>query len=213
MSSDVLIAFVLDQTGSMAPLVPATIEGFNNFLAEQSKTPGAVMTLTLFNSLRMDVRYVAVPLEDVPPLSSCGPNPYRVGGMTPLLDAVGTTVKGIEEWQRNHPDFAGRVLVTILTDGQENASHEWHIGHPPVDGDDRDLLGLIQWKQSEGWEFMFLGAGGSTWLEQTFGAVVGVDRILGYAHAPGAQGATLAAVSDAVTVTRSTGRAYKVPKS
>jgi hypothetical protein len=211
-SSDVLIAFVLDQTASMSPLVSSTIEGFNDFLAEQRKTPGATMTLTLFNSLRMDVRYVVVPLEKVPPLSLDGPNPYRVGGMTPLLDAVGTTIKGIEEWQRNHPDFAGRVLVTVLTDGEENASHEWHINHPMLDGDDKDLLGLIQWKQSEGWEFVFLGAGGSAWLEQTFGAVVGIDRILGYAHSPGGQSVMLGAVSDAVTTTRSTGRPYRVAK-
>lgn len=201
-SNDVLIAFVLDRSGSMFGLTDATIEGFNQFLEEQRRQPGgARMSLTLFNT-EFEVRYAAVPLADVPSMGRAGPNLYQPGGRTALLDALGTTIKSTEQWIASHPEFTGRVLIATWTDGFENASREWHINQPMVPSDDRDLCGLIDYKQREGWEFMFLGTGGSNWLEQTFGSVVAADRFVAFAGTAAGQTASYGALSNATTVYR-----------
>jgi hypothetical protein len=206
-----LISFVMDKSGSMMPLASSTIEGFNRFLEEQRGIPGGRMSLTLFDT-DFEVRYVARPLDRVPLLAAGGENPYRPGGMTALLDAVGTTIKGTEEWLRTHPGFSGRVLVAVWTDGQENSSREWHINIPMTDGDDRDLNGLIAWKQREGWEFVFLGAGGTDWLEETFGSVVERDRFFGYDHTPAASRATYDRLSAGTSRSRKTGQRWTIDR-
>lgn len=137
-----------------------------------------------------------------------GPNAYKPDGGTPLLDAVAVTIKGTEAWLAKHPEFTGKVITVVLTDGEENTSTEWHLNHPMVEGDDRDLGGLIQWKQDEGWEFIFLGAGGSAWLERAFGHVVADASFFAYTNDAATSHAMYAGVSNAVTRTRTFGGSF-----
>lgn len=210
MNQDALISFVLDKSGSMNAVTKATIDGFNAFIADQRQAPGnAYLSLTLFDT-NFDVRYVGADLDTVPPLGTPD-NPYVPSGMTALFDAVGTTIKGTEKWLANR-SFDGKIVVVVLTDGQENSSHEWHVSHPVRPGDDRDLGGLIEWKQKEGWEFVFLGSGGSAWLEQTFGHVVAADSFSGFAHDSASSVATYAGVSSNLRSSRLTGERFVAPK-
>ena len=48
---------------------------------------------------------------------------YRPGGGTPLYDAIG---KGISKVNAQIED-GDHVLVTIITDGEENSSEEWTL--------------------------------------------------------------------------------------
>lgn len=213
MEQDVIIGAVIDQSGSMMDVVPGTVAGFNHFVNEQKELAvggEAFLSLTLFSS-GFDVRYVAEPIENIPEMTaSFGPNPYSPNGSTALLDAVAATIKGIELWVHKR-DFKGRVQIMILTDGQENASREWHIRQPRVEGDDRDLLGLIEWKQKEGWEFVFLGAGGTEWLERTFGSViVDTDHVFAYANDNASNTAAYAAASASVVGTRVLGSNFSM---
>jgi hypothetical protein len=67
---------------------------------------------------------------------------------TPLFDAIGKTVK---ELKRKTAEIEGAAfLVTIITDGYENASKEW---------DSKSLAKLIDSCKEEGWMFSFIGAG------------------------------------------------------
>jgi hypothetical protein len=211
--ADVLIGFVLDRSASMSPVINDTVRGFNEFIDSQKDDEGeALLSLTLFNS-ELEVRYVAQRLADIPPMTAFeGPNAYSTGSNTGLFDAVGVTVKGIEQWVANHPQFTGHVKMVILTDGQENASHVWHINAGGVkDGDDHDLLGLIQWKQKEGWEFIFLGAGGSEWLEHTFSSVVDQSAFFAYQNDAGGSADAYAAVGAAMKESRSKGVPMAAP--
>jgi hypothetical protein len=187
----------------MQSLQRSSIEGFNDFLRDQQQESGeCALSLCVFNT-DFDIRHVAEPIDKIKMLDTLS---YQPSGGTALLDAVGSSVKGAEAWlekQRNKKDW--KVIVATLTDGYENSSHEWHISQPPVADDDRDLLGLIRWKTTEGWEFMFLGAGGSQWLEQTFGSVVAKDHFVAYDHSPMAHSGTYAGLSNTVSTTRSTG--------
>lgn len=165
-TDDALICFVLDQSGSMTPVAAATCEGFNQFKKEQQANPGqALMTLTLFNTV-CETRYVGVGLDGIPDLG-LSLNSYRPSGGTALFDAVAESIKRTEQWVSDH-HWTGRVMVCVLTDGQENSSRIWHVYNPRQDGDASDVAGLIDWKTKEGWDFVFLGAGGTDWLERTF---------------------------------------------
>lgn len=209
-NTDVLINFVLDKSGSMGAVTFPTIEGFNTFIDEQRKQPGeARLSLTLFDT-RFETRYVAQDLTEVPALTQ---STYVPGGMTALLDAVGTCIKGTEQWLKNNPQFGGRVMTVILTDGAENSSHEWHINQPLVEGDDKDVAGLIQYKQTEGWEFIFLGAGGSAWLEKAFGHVVHADAFFGYTNDALNNSETYAGVAASVSESRTYGSSLRSTSS
>jgi uncharacterized protein YegL len=165
-NQDCLIVFVLDQSGSMIGVRYQTIEGVNKFLEDQKKVEGqTLVTLTLFDTL-FNTPYVAASIDTVANLGT-DENTYNPNGMTALFDAVGDAVKRTEEWVSAN-NWQGQIKVVILTDGEENASSEWHINNPRQDNDDRDIAGLIEWKQNEGWDFVFMGAGGTQWLERTF---------------------------------------------
>lgn len=186
----------------MIPVTEATCEGFNKFVTDQKANPGeAVLTLTLFDTF-FDVRYVGTPLSDVPDLGT-QTNPYSPGGMTALFDAVGESIKETEKWVTDN-NWSGRVMVVILTDGAENSSNRWHIRNPRVENDAMDVAGLIDWKQKEGWDFIFLGAGGTNWLERTFHTMA-KENFYAYAGDSKSTSHTHALLSNAVTQTRAGG--------
>lgn len=153
---------VLDSSGSMGHLADATIEGVNAFLGEQKRGTGEVrFSLTLFDT-SFDVRFVAHPLQDVPPLGSRD-NRYTPRGGTALYDAVTTTIKGVQAWLDNHPHYRGDVVIVIQTDGEENSSQVSTLD---------DVNALIANKTRQGWEFVFQGTGQAAWTEgQKFTAI------------------------------------------
>ncbi len=207
-NNDVFINFVLDASGSMGSQVEGTIDGVRQFLADQAALPGeARLSLTLFDT-SFEARFVGKKLGKVPPFGT-PENAYRPGGMTALLDAVGTTIQGTDAWLAAHPKFKGKVTCVILTDGQENSSRIWHINKPGGDVE-HDLGALIKARQESGWSFVFLGAGGSDWLERTFGAYVPKGTILRTNATSKGSRQAYAGVSHAMTRSRVTSAAFAV---
>src|SRR5262245_38340027 len=139
------ITVVLDRSGSMGALVDDTVHGFNHFVRVQQQVPGgAVLTLVEF-STECQTIHRATPIGEVPPLV------FHPGGGTALLDAVGQTI-GDTAQRLTALDEAERppqVLFVIITDGEENSSRRFSR---------QAVLDLIQEKQAEGWQFVFLGA-------------------------------------------------------
>ncbi len=145
------IICVIDKSGSMWSIKDDAIGGFNAFLEDQKALPGeANMTVVLF-----DTKYVFYAegknIQDVTPLNE---NTYIPGGYTALLDAVGTTIdKTIER-------LAGKdtpVLMVILTDGHENASHEYSR--------DQIISRIKHQTEAAKWEFKYLGANQDAFAE------------------------------------------------
>jgi hypothetical protein len=135
------VVFLLDQTGSMESCKGDTIGGFNNFLKEQKEKKGDSLkfSLTLFNSAKVEKRYVGVDIKKVKKLD--GKN-YIPSNLTPLWDAVGNT---IQEFPRDKDMF-----FIILTDGYENFSKEFKADA---------VKRLITDKEKNfGWKFLYLGA-------------------------------------------------------
>ena len=139
-----LVAFLLDETGSMMSCKQATISGFNEYIQTLKNTKQDInFTLTKFNSLKSEVTHDCVALKDVKELNDQN---YVPDNGTPLYDAIGSTIRMTE---KNKDLKKRKVLVIIQTDGEENASHEFT----------RDTIcELIKEKEKAGWTFVFLGA-------------------------------------------------------
>lgn len=145
------IIVLLDRSGSMQVAKSDTIGGFNNFIEEQAKLPGeARVTFVQFDSHDPhEVAYSRRLIAEVPQLTD---STYQPRGSTPLYDAMGKTIHAAGEVfaAMAEDDKPETVVMVILTDGQENCSHEW-----TRDG----VFKLVQEQQEKwGWKFVYLGA-------------------------------------------------------
>ena len=143
------IAFILDRSGSMKSCQDAAIEGFNRFLGEQQQAKGlAKLTLVLFDDEYL-VPAQSLPVAEIVPLTR---ETYVPRNTTALLDAIGRTIDDLGTRLVEIPDAdrPGQVIVTILTDGLENASQTFTW---------KDVAAKIK-HQTEAykWTFLFLGA-------------------------------------------------------
>lgn len=194
-NGNVLIGMAVDESGSMQPLSAATIEGINGFLGEQRDQDGvARISITLFNT-RMKVVSAALDSRE---LADFDNQTYRPGGGTALFDAVGVTIKGMEEWLNRNPGYDGSKLVVIWTDGQENSSGSFS---------QRDINGLIEEKKAGGWNFQFMGAGDGFLSAEHFTAIAPEFRH-GYEATAKGQSVALHAFSASTSNLRGTG-SYK----
>lgn len=140
------MVFILDESGSMAPLQKATIDGFNGLIEEQKTTEGActVRAVAFSNDTRTMIS--STDLRNVRPLNA---RSYRPGGCTALYDAVGTELSRALA-QTDEDDPYDRTVFVIMTDGYENASQ--HYTRSQV----RHLIKKA--KKKYDWTFLFLGA-------------------------------------------------------
>jgi von Willebrand factor type A domain-containing protein len=137
------IGFVLDASQSMAPVAEQAIKGFNQLVGEQQKIAGAAhFSLTCFNN-RLTPVYDGVPLADIDRLTA---KDYQPNGGTALNDAIGTMIDTVAA----RTNQSSRVLIAILTDGEENSSSEYSLD---------DVASRI-WERrfTYGWQFLFLSA-------------------------------------------------------
>jgi len=145
------IAVILDRTGSMESIRDDTIGGFNAFLAAQKSAPGlATLTLVQFDSQDpYEIVHHFKPVAEVPELTR---ETFVPRATTPLLDAMG---RGINDLEKGLADIKederpSRVVMAIITDGQENASREFRKDQ---------IEKMIKEKQEKyDWQFVFLSA-------------------------------------------------------
>lgn len=156
------ISILLDASGSMAPLKSDTLKHFNTFLRDQKALKGeATLTLATFNT-HYTLLHDFTPLKEVAELTE---SQYQPNGGTALCDSahrlidnVGARFATMKEEQR-----AEKVLVLLITDGEENASRT----HSQV-----KIAEMVDHQQSKyGWNFSYVGANVSAWS----GAALGIN--------------------------------------
>ena len=145
------ITLILDRSGSMESIRTDTIGGINTFLETQKGEPGeATVTLVQFDTQDpYEVIERFRPVKDVSPLTLAT---YVPRGMTPLLDALGRGINDIEEGISNleEEDKPSKVIVAIITDGEENSSHEFKK---------EQIVKMITEKTTKNdWQFLYLSA-------------------------------------------------------
>jgi uncharacterized protein YegL len=149
--TDVIV--VLDRSGSMASCQQEAENGVNHFINEQKKHEGeCVFSLVQFDTeyefVHRGVAVASVPKFQLVPR-----------GMTALLDAVGRAINETGERlsKMDESDRPGLVAFVIVTDGQENSSHEFTKAQ---------VKEMIERQQNEyQWQFTFLGANQDAFAE------------------------------------------------
>jgi len=137
---------LLDRSGSMEDCRDTTIDAFNEYVMgmRRSDDVDARLSLTIFDSNSIDTLQKAEPAKSFMELSRQN---YIPRASTPLLDAIGHVVAEIDKIELRPGE---KVALTILTDGQENASKEHKIETV------RKLL--ADREKTKGWLITFLGA-------------------------------------------------------
>lgn len=143
------LAFILDKSGSMSGLEADTIGGYNSMLAKQQAIEGQCHITTVLFDNNYELLHDRIDLKAV---SAITEKEYQVGGSTALLDAIGRTINKISNAQQHTADGyrAEKVMFVIITDGEENSSHEYSA--------DKVKTLIERQKTKYNWEFIFLGA-------------------------------------------------------
>lgn len=191
------ITIVLDRSGSMNTVLADTIGGFNTFIKKQREVPGeCVVSLVQFDD-EYDVVYTAKPVAAAPLLDGAT---FVPRGMTALLDAIGTTVNATGTRLAGMPenDRPGKVLFVILTDGGENASHEYTK---------QKVFDMIEHQKKQyRWDFVFLGANQDA-ISVAGGLGISANSSMTYAANAQGTAAAFASASNYVVSTRTVGSA------
>ena len=118
------LVFILDKSGSMGGLEKDTIGGYNSMLAKQQAVEGECHITTVLFDNNYELLHDRIDIKAVSPITD---KEYSAGGSTALLDAIGKTIKKIGNAQKHTADDyrAEKVMFVIITDGEENASHEY----------------------------------------------------------------------------------------
>ena len=118
-------------------------ETLSTVRAMQQKYPDTEqhVTLVTFDSVGMKWHYNDALAKDTADMRW---NDYNPRAATPLYDAIGTTVSKLNG--QVGPD--DNVLVTIITDGEENSSVEWTL---------KMVRNLIDKLKRQNWTFTLIG--------------------------------------------------------
>lgn len=139
---------ILDESGSMSSIYRPALAGLNETLQTireaQNEHPEQKhrVTLVTFDTGHYNKIYDETPAADAPDLKD---GQYRPNGGTPLYDAMGKSLNEL----RHHVKEEDIVLVTIITDGYENASREYN---------GKAIKAIVDSLKSEGWVFTYIGA-------------------------------------------------------
>ncbi len=138
---------IVDESGSMSVIREQAFAGLNETLETvrqmQKKFPTQEQRVTLvtFDSDHTTWHYDNITADKTKKLAW---DAYNPGGATPLYDAIG---KGISKVQAQTEE-GDNVLVTIITDGEENCSREWTL---------KMVRTMIEKLKKQHWTFTLIG--------------------------------------------------------
>lgn len=139
------LALVVDRSGSMSPIAKDMEGGIATLFKDQAEMEGTcLVTVTQFDD-KYEVLGTNVPVEKIDSYT------LTPRGSTALFDAIGKTVATLKDRVATTTISAQpkTVIVSIITDGYENASKEWKQAA---------IKDLIEAQKAKGWIFTFLGA-------------------------------------------------------
>lgn len=139
---------IMDRSGSMESIAHSAISGFNEVLhgvqASAKKfedTQEQLISLVLFDSTSIDN---VCWNEDPMSVAELNRKTYVPGACTPLYDAMGMSLTRLEK----EAEESAAVIVTVITDGLENASKEYSGS---------SIRALIERLKAKGWSFAYMG--------------------------------------------------------
>ena len=138
---------IVDESGSMSVIRKQAFAGMNETLQTvremQKKYPDTnqYVTLVTFDSDHTKWHYDNTPAADTKNLDWKAYNPCAA---TPLYDAMGKAISKVNA----QIDEGDNVLVTVITDGEENSSEEWTL---------KMIRTMIEKLKKQNWTFTLIG--------------------------------------------------------
>lgn len=139
---------ILDESGSMQSIYQPALTGVNETLQtireaqKEHDNQEHIVWLVTFDTGHFKQIYANTPAEKTEAIS---PGQYRPCGGTPLYDAMGKSINQL----RQIVTADDVVLVTVITDGYENASREYN---------GKAIKALVEEMKGRGWVFTYIGA-------------------------------------------------------
>ena len=140
---------ILDESGSMEPIKTTIIQGFNELvqtiqgIEKQFPEQEHFISFVSFNGLGQKMLHFIDPASK---LKQIDDKTYKPDASTPLFDAMGFSINKLKQSLQEQSDY--NVLVTILTDGEENASKEFS---------GNDIKNLVEELKQNRWTFTYIG--------------------------------------------------------
>ncbi|MCE1201047.1 MAG: VWA domain-containing protein [Bacteroidia bacterium] len=141
---------ILDESGSMGSIKKETISTFNEIvdtiMEAETKNPEQThfVSYVSFNTNGIKTRMDRKPAREIEKIDN---KSFMPAAMTPLYDAMGTSLLHLENTLKHEQDT--EVLVSIITDGLENASHEFNR---------HSIFELVERLRKKGWTITYYGA-------------------------------------------------------
>ena len=138
---------IVDESGSMSIIRKQAFAGMNETLQTvrqmQEKFPDQEQRISLvtFDTSHTTWHYDNTPASDTKNLDWKAYNP---GGGTPLYDAMGSAIAKVNA----QIEDGDNVLVTVITDGEENSSQEWTL---------KMVRTMIEKLKKQNWTFTLIG--------------------------------------------------------
>ena len=138
---------IIDESGSMICIKKEAIDSVNETIQtiraaqEEHADQEHFVTLVTFNDKVKSV-YNCVPVAEVKELTD---ESYQPNCCTALYDAMGMSLTALRESVAKND----AVLVTVVTDGEENASKEYNH---------KAIKSLVEELKAKGWVFAYIGA-------------------------------------------------------
>ena len=150
--NDTIVSLIMDESASMSTVQEDTVDGINDCIQELKTDPSpTLIRIQKFNSLKFSVVYN---FEQINQVREMKLEQYSPKGRTPLLDAVGLTIEETSKHIELNSLENSKVIISIMTDGMENASSDYSI---------TQIRTMIEEKQKLGWEFTYMGANHDSW--------------------------------------------------
>merc|ERR1719333_622804 len=147
------VFFLLDRSGSMHSIADDVVGSFNSYLSEQRRDAGGGLKLTLAQFDSNDPFQVVHDGRDINEIADFTRASFQPRGATPLFDSIASLIHkadtSVAQRKEQHLE-PERVVLVVLTDGQENSSREFTRSQ---------VRDMIQQREKEaGYSVVFLGA-------------------------------------------------------
>lgn len=158
---------ILDESGSMESIKKTIISGFNEVVqtvkgvAKEYPEQEHFITFVTFNSLQTKT---LLENEKVEKLREISEREYSPTAGTPLFDAMGNSISQLRKVTQTHSEY--NVLVTILTDGEENSSKEYN---------GTTIKKMVEELKQANWTFTYIGANHDV---EKFAAAISINNTM-----------------------------------
>ncbi len=164
-----ILIHILDESGSMHSIKRPTISGFNEVIQTTKQTAKNFpeqehfISFVTFNGTGIRTIHHCEEVEKIKEIDEKSFNPRA---STPLYDAMGISITALRRTTDKETNTS--VLVTILTDGEENTSTEYS---------GQDIKKLVEELKTKNWTFTYIGANHDV---EDFAEHISIDNSMRY---------------------------------